>query len=64
MNKLLVVIIYLLSLSNLVLAGNSYLIRGQAWLASGSPDKACLDWRKALELGEKEASNFIKKNCK
>lgn len=45
-------------------SGNSYLIRGQAWLASGSPDKACLDWRKALELGEKEASNFIKKNCK
>jgi clan AA aspartic protease (TIGR02281 family) len=45
-------------------SSNSYLVRGQAWFATGSPDKACLDWRKAMELGAKDASGLIKENCK
>jgi len=42
---------------------NPYLFRGKAYFKQGNKAKACEDWRKAGELGLREAYEFISKNC-
>ena len=43
---------------------DTYFIRGDTKQNLGQTNNACLDWRKAEELGNKEASERIKKYCK
>lgn len=43
--------------------GASYFFRGRAWEALGDPKSACADWKKALELGTKDAEPFIRDKC-
>ncbi|HZV68875.1 MAG TPA: tetratricopeptide repeat protein [Saprospiraceae bacterium] len=43
--------------------GASYYFRGRAWEALGDPASACADWKKALELGTKDAEPFIQNKC-
>jgi len=43
--------------------GASYFFRGRAWEALGDPASACADWKKALELGTKDAEPFIQNKC-
>jgi len=46
--------------------GNSlaYLNRGLAKAELGDKNNACLDFKKALELGNKKAEELISKHCK
>ena len=43
---------------------DTYFVRGDTKQNLGQTDNACLDQRKAEELGNKEASERIKKYCK
>ncbi|MCU0363842.1 MAG: tetratricopeptide repeat protein [Bacteroidales bacterium] len=43
--------------------GNVYLNRGIALLNMGKKDDACIDLRKALEKGNRRASELISRNC-
>ena len=43
--------------------GASYFFRGRAIEALGNVKLACEDWKKALELGTKEAEVFIQQKC-
>ena len=42
----------------------TYIVRGDTQQNLGQTNNACLDWIKAEELGNKEASERIKKYCK
>lgn len=43
--------------------GASYFFRGRAYEALGNLGNACIDWRKALELGTKDAEPFLYERC-
>jgi Tfp pilus assembly protein PilF len=43
--------------------GASYFFRGRSYEALGSIQLACTDWKKALELGTKDAEVFIQEKC-
>ena len=43
--------------------GNAYFNRGIAMEMSGGMSDACVDWRKALDLGHAPAAKFMSKNC-
>ncbi len=43
--------------------GASYFFRGRAYEALGNAEAACADWKKALELGMKEAEPYIFEKC-
>ncbi len=43
--------------------GASYFFRGRSYEALGGLKLACDDWRKALELGTKDAEVFIQQKC-
>jgi hypothetical protein len=45
-------------------SSNSYFFRGRAYIALENPILGCQDLKKAEALGEKDASNYIKKLCK
>jgi hypothetical protein len=42
---------------------DSYFVRGDTQHNLGQTDKACLDWRKAQELGDIDAGARIAKYC-
>lgn len=42
----------------------AYYNRAFAFQRSGKPTEACTDWRKASELGHKDADNMLSKYCK
>ncbi len=43
---------------------NAHYLRGQAIARSGDTEAACVDWKKAAELGHTEAKGVIVYNCK
>lgn len=43
--------------------GASYFFRGRTYEALGNLEAACKDWKKALELGTKDAEPFIFEKC-
>jgi Tfp pilus assembly protein PilF len=43
--------------------GASYFFRGRAFEALGNMESACADWKKALELGTKDAEPFLRDRC-
>ena len=43
--------------------GSSYFFRGRTYEALGDLEAACKDWKKALELGTKDAEPFIFEKC-
>jgi protein O-mannosyl-transferase len=43
--------------------GASYFFRGRSYEALGDMAAACKDWKKAIELGVKEAEQFIMEKC-
>ncbi len=43
--------------------GPSYFFRGRSYEAVGDMNSACMDWRKAKELGVTEADNFLQQKC-
>lgn len=42
---------------------NAYYLRGQATARLGKKEEACVDWKKAAELGHEEAKGVIVYNC-
>lgn len=44
--------------------GPSYFFRGRAFEALGNLEAACEDWKKALELGTKDAEIFVREKCR
>lgn len=47
----------------IVVKKDAYYERGRSKFSSGDKDGACIDWKKALELGFKVAKELIDKNC-
>jgi tetratricopeptide (TPR) repeat protein len=43
---------------------NAHYLRGQATARLGNAEEACVDWKKAAELGHEEAKGVIVYNCK
>jgi tetratricopeptide (TPR) repeat protein len=43
---------------------NAHYLRGQATARLGKSEEACIDWKKAAELGHQEAKGVIVYNCK
>lgn len=42
---------------------HAYMLRAEAYIRSNDVTKACADWKKALDLGEKDAETGLKNYC-
>ncbi len=42
---------------------DAYMLRAEAYMRINQTEKACIDWKKALDLGEKDAETGLKNYC-